>query len=35
MRITVHIGAFTVTIVIKRRNRHPGRWRFLFWNAKL
>jgi len=30
MRITLHIGAFTVTIVVKRRNRHPDRWRFLF-----
>ncbi len=26
MRITLHIGAFTVTIVVKKReNRHPGR----------
>ena len=25
MRITLHIGAFTVTIIVKRRNRHPGR----------
>jgi len=33
MRITLHIGAFTVTIVIKRRNRHPGRWRFL-WETR-
>ncbi len=25
MRITLHIGAFTVTIIVKRRNRHPGK----------
>ncbi len=25
MRITLHIGAYTVTIIVKRRNRHPGR----------
>ncbi len=25
MRITFHIGAYTVTIVVKRRNRHPAR----------
>jgi len=25
MRITLHIGAFTVTIIVKRRNRHPAR----------
>lgn len=26
MRITIHIGAFTVTIIVKKReNRHPGR----------
>ena len=29
MRITFHIGAFTVTIMVKRRNRHSGKWRFL------
>jgi len=29
MRITLHIGPFTVTIIVKRRNRHPARWRFL------
>lgn len=26
MRITLHIGPFTVTIIVKKReNRHPGR----------
>ena len=25
MRITLHIGAFTVTIVVKRRNRHSAK----------
>ena len=25
MRITLHIGQFTVTIIVKRRNRHPAR----------
>ena len=25
VRITLHIGAFTVTIIVKSRNRHPGR----------
>ena len=25
MRITLHIGAYTVTIIVKRGNRHPGR----------
>ena len=25
MRITLHIGIFTVTIIVKSRNRHPGR----------
>ena len=25
MRITLHIGRFTVTIIVKSRNRHPGR----------
>jgi len=31
MRITFHVGDFTVTVMIrKRRNRHPARWRFLF-----
>jgi len=30
MRITLHIGPYTVTIIVKRRNRHPGRWRFLW-----
>ena len=25
MRITLHIGAFTVTIIVKRRNRHSGK----------
>ena len=26
MRITLHIGTFTVTIIVKKRgNRHPGR----------
>ena len=25
MRITIHIGPFTVTVIVKRRNRHPGR----------
>ena len=25
MRITPHIGPFTVTIIVKRRNRHPAR----------
>ena len=25
MRITLHIGIYTITIVVKRRNRHPGR----------
>ena len=25
MRITLHIGAFTVTIIVKRRNSHPAR----------
>ena len=25
MRITLHIGAYTVTIIVKRRNRHPAR----------
>ncbi len=25
MRITLHIGPFTVTILVKRRNRHPAR----------
>jgi len=29
MRITLHIGAFTVTIIVKSRNRHSGKWRFL------
>ena len=25
VRITLHIGPYTVTIIVKRRNRHPGR----------
>ncbi len=25
MRITLHIGSFTVTIIVKRGNRPPGR----------
>ena len=25
MRITLHIGAFTVTIIVKSRNRHSGK----------
>ena len=25
MRITLHIGAFTVTIIVKRRNRHSAK----------
>ena len=25
MRITIHIGPFTVTVIVKSRNRHPGR----------
>ena len=25
MRITLHIGRFTVTIIVKSKNRHPGR----------
>lgn len=25
MRITLHIGRFTVTVIVKSRNRHPGR----------
>lgn len=25
MRITLHIGRFTVTIIVKSRNRRPGR----------
>ena len=29
MRITMHIGSFTVTIIIKKRkNRHSAKWRF-------
>jgi len=27
--ITLHIFGITVTIKIKRWNRHPARWRFL------
>ncbi len=25
MRITFHIGSFTITIIVKSRNRHPDR----------
>jgi hypothetical protein len=25
MRITLHIGTFTVTIIVKSRNRHSGK----------
>ncbi len=25
MRVTLHIGIYTITITVKRRNRHPGR----------
>ena len=25
MRITLHIGSFTVTIIVKSRNRHSGK----------
>ena len=30
MWITLHIGPFTVTIIVKSRNRHPARRRFLW-----
>ena len=34
MRITFHIGRFTVTIIVKCRNRHSDKRRFLGLSLK-